>query len=831
MKVSLSWLKELVSTDFNVEQIAESLSIAGFEVEDITDLAQGFEHIVIGRIEEISKHPNANKLKVCKVLVAGEQILQIVCGASNVREGIHVLVAREGAFLPKLGIKIKSSELRGIQSEGMICSLDELGLQSKCDGIAIIEEILSETPLLTDDPSKLLGLNDVVLDFAITANRPDGMSMLGIARELSAITGSSLQCPHIKDQGELKLFKPDVIDQRIISSNEIYTINYIEGVNGRLSSPSWLKDRLKNAGINSINAVIDITNYVMVEYGQPLHAFDADLLNKLLGRKAISSDFGIRMAKNNEEFLTLDGNKHLLSDKSPVITCGGIPIAIAGISGGLNSGVNLNTKNIWLEAAVFTSPSIRISSRDIGIRTESSSRYEKGISPLLTIEASNRAIDLLDKVFKCKLCSRWTTNEFTSKIKSIKLRRNRLQELLGLIKDKPQSKSNSDSNDQSLLIYNSKRKLHDHEITDSLKLLGCIVSTNEDGWDVKVPPNRCFDLTREIDLVEEVARLVGYDKFDVNLPEPLLPGGLTANQKVLRLISNSLSNLGFYEVVTYSLVGAKKNETLIPILNPLLAETSHLRLNLWEEHLLISKRNIHAGRDSCWIYEIAKIYIEEDSMIVEKDILSGLLTGDQTLEKWSSGGKQKELGYYKARGKLSQLLEGLKLSITDIPLINDDRLHPGRASTLILEGRNLGCFGQIHPKLSKKLSLNSNTFIFDIDLKKLLQAATRKNKLNVSFKEYPTVPYMQRDIACIVSKDCVSSKITKHIQKLGSPLLENAELIDRFESDIIGEGKVSLAFRLTYRDKKDTLKEKDINPLHTKIQNALTDMFDAEIRK
>ncbi|ABX08824.1 phenylalanine--tRNA ligase subunit beta [Prochlorococcus marinus] len=833
MKASLSWLKELVDTSMDVAEIAEKLSISGFEVEEEIDLGLKVKGIVVGKVEEVLPHPNADKLKICRVDIGTKKSLQIVCGARNVRDGVHVLVATEGAYLQPINLKIKKSELRGVLSEGMICSLGEIGLESDTDGIEILEDSLLKIPEIGSSPRGILGMDDTILDLAITANRPDGMSMVGLARELSAITDSKLNLPKIKSLVEFKIFEPKDLSEEAISSKEIYSLSYLEGVDGKKKSPLWLKNRLEKAGIRSINAIVDITNYIMLEQGQPLHAFDADKLNILTDKEVTQNDFGVRRAKAKETLLALDNNEYELNHESHVITCCDKAIAVAGIIGGKSSSVNEHTKNIWLEGAVFTSTSIRRSSRKIGIRTDSSSRYEKGISAQITLKAVNRAVELYNDCFKCRVSDGFISKNLTPNNYEIKLRRDRIHNILGALKVTSSNKSgNKRTSIQDPPDNNyTKRNLTDNEIENSLKKVGCEIKCIEEGWKVSVLANRSNDLQREIDLIEEIARLIGYDKFDANLPDPIKPGYLRPKQSLERTIRNCLINNGLQEIVSFSLVPKDEtNEQMVAISNPLLTETSHLRTNLWEEHLKVCKRNIDSGKQACWVFEIGNVYTVEKKEIYQKSILSGAITGYRSMELWTNEGKQRDMDYYTARGKITQLTDRLKINVEDRPLRNDERLHPGRSAELILEGKRFGVFGQINPELANKLNINRSTFLFEVSMDAMLEAAARRNKWLRSFKEFATVPHMQRDMAVIVSKEYLAGDIIKKIMKTGTPLLESVELIDRYEGGNIDSGEVSLAFRLTYRKKKETLKETEINPVHDRILKELVQSFKVKPR-
>ncbi len=823
MKVSVSWLKDLVEFKNDIDELAEKLSMTGFEVESLEDLSEQAKNVVIGFVDEIKPHPNADKLKVCSVDVGLPKKLSIVCGAPNVKAGYHVLVAKVGAYLSSKSLNIKLSSLRGVESEGMICSLNELGIETSNEGIEILEENETTIPPIGSNAVDYLGLNDTVIELAITANRPDGMSMVGIAREISIITNSKLTLPTLNFNNDFEKFEPNIIDKETIGIDCIYSLTFIDNIDNTGKTNKSIFNKLSSLSQNCINPVVDITNYLMLEQGQPLHAFDADLLDNIIGRKVMPNDFGIRNGKSGETFVALDKKEYKLNENIKVITCDDFPIAIAGVIGGNNSSVSSKTKRIWLEAAVFTPTSIRNSSREIGLRTDASSRYEKGISANMTIAVSKRASELISLELGGNIKSSYVNNKFIKRDIRVNLRMKKINSILGKLSLKDNSKIHISSN--------TLRHLNKDDVEPLLKKLGCLLTSNSDGWNIEIPPYRSSDLIREIDLIEEIARLIGYDNFDSNMPNPLEPGVLTPANLVERRLRNSFINNGFQEVVSSSLVGPDNtDESPVIIKNPLLSETSRLRTNVWDEHLKILQRNVSFGSEACWIFEIAKIYKKDNESFVETNLLAGSLTGNKRVSKWGKASKQIALDYFEARGKLKQSLEVIGIETVDKQLTDKDFMHPGRTSELFVEGKSIGYFGQIHPILSEKYDLINETYLFNLDFDSLIKAATRKTNWTRIYKDYPTVPYMERDIALIHSKKYSSLEIINLIKKSGRPLLEKVELIDRYEGSSIPEDSVSQAFRIKYRDPKKTLVEEDINPIHEKIRKALKEKIKAELR-
>ena len=811
MRVSLQWLRELVSGPegaFAPDALAERLSMAGFEVESIDDLAAQAAGVVVGFVAERAPHPNADKLSVCSVEVGAAQPLQIVCGAANVRAGIHVPVALVGATLPAVNLTIKPAELRGVPSSGMICSLTELGL-GESEGIAILDDLLASVPAVGSPVGPSLGLDDQVLELAITANRPDGLSMRGIAREVAALVGGTTQfsdAPSALGAAALAIQDPD---QAAMEAGGLFTMTELEGV--RVGpSPRWLQQRLERAGIRPINNVVDITNVVMLEHGQPLHAFDADQLAKATQGQLQPPALGLRQAKAQEPFTSLDGEQRQLSADALVVTYGDQPIALAGVIGGLAEAVTGDTQRIWLEAAVFAPQAVRQSARSLGLRTEASSRFEKGLPTETTLTASDQAVALLQELCGAKPVSRWVHGRAQAAAQPLVLRRDALHNLLGPV-----------------LIDGELADLDDGRIEQTLQALGCSLQSDDDGWLVVVPPSRSMDLLREVDLIEEVARLVGYDSFACHLPDPLEPGGLEPAQQVERRLRRALCNAGLQEVCSMSLVSAAEGR--LPLANPLLADYGHLRDDLHSELLAAARRNLQSGQAGFWCFEIGQVF-QVNAGPENRQLLSGVLAGERRSERWTTSGKPKAPTYFEARGVLAGALNGLAIPIEDRVLAGHSLLHPGRAAELVVEGRAAGWFGQLHPEHAEALDLPEATFVFELDLQALLTSATRKNRLQPSFRPFATVPASERDLAVVVPNAAKASELLQVMRKAGKPLLEHVELIDRYEGEQVGEGLCSQAFRLRYRHPDRTLTDEEVDGSHGAIRSALEKQLGAQLR-
>lgn len=803
MRVSLQWLQELVAAapeSFEVETLAERLSIAGFEVDAIEDLAARAAGVVVGCVRTREPHPNADNLSVCQVDVGAAALLQIVCGASNVRAGIHVPVALVGATLPAVNLTIKPAELRGVASSGMICSLTELGLPSALEGIAILEDLLESVPALGSPVGPLLGLDDQVLELAITANRPDGLSMGGIAREVAAIVGGRTTLPTSPEAIAASELAADPASRALMEQGGIFSLTELQHVTVA-ASPTWLQRRLEKAGVRPINNVVDVTNLVMLETGQPLHAFDRDRLAVRHGGRAEADAIGLRHGREGERLATLDGEERLLDAESLVVTYADQPIALAGVMGGAEEAVADTTSAIWLEAAVFPAMAVRRSARRGGLRTEASSRFEKGLPAEATLAASDRAVALLQELCGAEPVGRWVLRRPERPTPPLRLRRDALHNLLGPV-----------------LVEGEPEDLSDGRIVSTLAAIGCTLEEQDDGWLVRVPACRALDLQRDVDLIEEVARLVGYDHFACHLPDPIEPGGLAPTQLAERRLRRGLVAVGLQEACSFSLVPAAEGR--LGLANPLLADYGHLRDDLLEDLLAAARRNLQSGADGFWAFEIGAVFSPADAG-ASRQLLAGVVCGERRAERWSSSGKPQAPGYFQARGLLQSALSSLAIPTDDRVLRDHPLLHPGRAAQIVVEGRPAGWFGQLHPQRCEELDLPLATYGFQLDLASLLNAATRPNRWRPPFTPFPTVPASERDLALVVPESTTAAALLAVIRKAGRPLLEQAELIDRYAGAQVENGQCSQAFRLRYRDPRRTLTDQDVERAHGAITAAL----------
>jgi phenylalanyl-tRNA synthetase beta chain len=637
--------------------------------------------------------------------------------------------------------------------------------------------------------------------------------MRGIAREVAALTGAPLTLPPDPPRLATSPLATDPASQTAIAAGGLFSVTALHGLRVE-PSPVWLRQRLERAGLRPINNVVDITNLVMLETGQPLHAFDADVLKGLAGAGGPAA-IGLRQGQAAEPFMGLDGTKHHLDSDALVVTCGGTPVALAGVMGGAHSAVHEGTTAIWLEAAVFSPQAVRRSARSVGLRTEASTRFEKGLPREVTLGAADRAVQLLQELCSARIEGRWVHQSPPEPRPALVLRRDALHQLLGPVVE--------DGEEQDL---------GDGRIARTLTALGCVLTPTEEGWSVVVPPSRAMDLQREVDLIEEVARLVGYDNFAAHLPDPIEPGGVDPVGRAERRLRQALRHAGLQETCALSLVPAAEpgESDRVALVNPLLADYSHLRDNLTDELLQAARRNLQSSQPGFWGFEIGTVFNGGAGTPVETRELAGVICAERRSELWSSSGKPTPPDYHRARGALQQALSSLAVPSEDRPLTSNPRLHPGRAAELVIEGRPAGWFGQLHPARAEALDLPEATYLFQLALQPILVAATRRQRWQPTFAPFPTVPASERDLALVVPRTVTAAALLAAIRKAGKPLLESAELLDRYQGEQVDAESVSQAFRLRYREARRTLTESEVEQAHAAIRTALERQFAARLR-
>ena len=824
MRISLNWLRELVDIRMTPEELADLLTMAGFEVEEIEDRRTWADGVVIGKVLQREQHPNADKLSVCQVDIGAGKPSTIVCGASNVRADIFVPVATLGTYLPKIDLKIKPRKLRDVPSEGMICSLAEVGLTKDSEGI----HIFPQTDLkVGSDARPYLGLDDVVLDLTSTANRADALSMIGIAREIAALTGTELRLPQVPEiptqQGtdlSIKTTEPQACP--------IYIGTIVDGVK-IAPSPDWLQRRLQSAGTRPINNVVDVTNYVLLEWGQPLHAFDRDRLQAVTQSKTVA--IGVRYAHTGETLKTLDGQDRSLQEQNLVITAGDVPVALAGVMGGETTEVHDGTANLMLEAAIFDTVAIRRSARAQGLRTESSARYERGVNSAELELACRRAIQLITELAGGTVGTQAVADHRpgqTAAARTIELRLERVNQVLGLIITNPEIAASGKTED---LTEDDIGELQAADVERILTALGCqLVPTEQEGvWSVTVPPYRYRDLEREIDLIEEVARLHGYNNFCDTLPSKTELGFLSDDFALTQKIHAAMRAVGLTEVIHYSLVKSGE-ENQVVLSNPLFVEYSALRTELIPALIDAFQYNLEQGNGALNAFEIGRVFWREEEGLNEADHIAGILGGDSWQGKWVRSGREQPMTWFEAKGILEGVFRNLGLAVEYQPDRRHALFHPGRTASLWINGNRLGTFGQLHPQVCQERGLPDQVYVFELNLDTMLDGMTQEPNLVPLFQPYSSYPASDRDIAFFAPTQFSVADIERSIRKAGGTLLDSVDLFDEYRGENVPQGKRSLAFRLVYRAADRTLTDADIEPVHQKVREALEEKFQAELR-
>lgn len=814
MQVSLNWLNEFVDlSNVDEKQIAHELTMSGLEVESIEHIKPQFKNIITAKILKIDQHPNADKLHLVTV-DTGLDKKTVVCGAQNIEEGQIIPYASVGSEVlnRKTGemFTLTPAEIRGVQSQGMLCSSDELGLTERNyqseDGILILNRFINNIELGTA-LEDILGLEeDIVLDVAPTANRGDQMSVIGIARELCAIFDKELKFSPLTSTTDLSTgeFKVKIKDKDVC---KYYSLGVLKGVNIK-PAPGWMQKRLISSGIRSISNVVDITNYVLLEYGIPLHAFD---LNKLDGYLCV------RRAKEGEKIVTLDGVERNLNNDSVLIATQKEGVCLAGVFGGENSEIDDNTTSIALEAAYFIPSSNRKSSRSVGYRSDACARFERGVDIEAVKPALMRAMQLLSELADAKIVGVVEDGENELEKPEITLRFSQVKKVLGCE------------------IENSK-------CLSILEKLGFnILGKNENAAKIEVPSFRAGDVTREIDLIEEIARINGYDKIAPTLPSKNQAPVISNEEKALKKINSTLLASGLNEIITTSLIGTPllKQFSLsydyskaVKVENPQSDEHTMLRQTLIANVLNCMKHNYDNGQKSFWAYEIGKVYSKnapadnKNSGVDEIKMLSGIITGEIENSKWNGNIKT---DFYTLKGIFENLFNELGISsrIQFKPCEGVDTLHPYKSAKIVMLGKNLlelGYIGQLHPILKDKLKLNQDAFLFELNLDEIIKAI---NPTTVRYKKLPQFPEVQRDLAFVVPDEVSFDELQKVIKKaVPSNLFKGCEVFDVYKGENIKEGFKSIAFRIKIQDEQATLTDEIVDTQMKSVRDNLQKTFE-----
>ena len=802
MLVSLRWLQDYIDINEDPGVIAEKLTMAGLEVEAINDVSPGFSRVIVATITDIHPHPNADKLSLCDVR-AGEESYSVVCGATNIQAGQRVPLAQVGAVIPG-GYIIKRSKLRGIESEGMLCSEDELGIGDDASGIMILPDTLREG----DDLAAALDLKDTVFDISITPNRSDCLSIIGIAREIAAITGQKVRYPSL-DVDETEESVHDVTSVDIVDSDLCprYTARIIKNVSIK-PAPAWMRIRLEAVGLRAINNVVDITNFVMMEMGQPLHAFDYRHLEE--GRIVV------RGATEGEKFVSLDGKPRILG-KDTLMICDGVkPVAVAGIMGGLNSEVADDTETVLLESAYFNPASIRRSARALAMPTDASFRFERGVDPEGVVRAQNRAAQLIAHCGGGSIC-RGYVDTYPKKlvpVDDIPLKTQTVNEVLGT-------------------------DMTPDAVSSILERLEMAVTEEADGAFLVTPPSFRVDIAREIDLVEEVARLSGYDTIPLSLPS--LSGNLDVESKkrrIIRDLRNALTGSGYTEAINYSFTTPESAHVLgfgnddaerrfTAIQNPLGEEQSVMRTTLAYGLLAAMKKNYNVGNRNLKMFEIGRTFFRTEGaeLPTEREKLGMVLTGLRYDDSWHAPDVYGD--FYDLKGALENILSAV--NARDISFETADTapyLNSGRSGAVMAGDRNIGVIGEVHPDVMETMELKQAAYICELDLQELIEYAID----GVSYTEVTRFPSISRDVAYLVPHTVHCGDIETIIRAHGGDFLENVQVFDVYSGKGIPDGMKSMAFRLTYRSRERTLTDDDIVSEHDRIVTAVVKGAGAKVR-
>ncbi|WP_100641704.1 phenylalanine--tRNA ligase subunit beta [Alteromonas facilis] len=795
MKFSEKWLREYVNPALDSNALSEQLSMAGLEVDGVDPVAGEFSGVVVGEVVECGQHPDADKLRVTKVNVGDEELLDIVCGAPNCRQGLKVAVAKVGAVLPG-NFKIKKAKLRGQPSLGMLCSFSELGMGEDHSGII---ELPTDAPIGVDI-IEYLSLDDNIIEVDLTPNRADCLGMRGIAREVGVLNNLDVNplsfeaaASTIDDTREIELHSPDACPR--------YLGRVIKGITLDVKTPLWMVEKLRRSGVRSIDPVVDITNYVLLELGHPMHAFDLN---------AIDEKIIVRHAKADEQLTLLDESTVTLKDNTLVIADATKPLAMAGIFGGLHSGVTNKTVDIFLESAFFAPDAIIGKARQYGLHTDASHRYERGVDPQLQRTAMERATQLLLDIVggEAGPIVEAVSEQHIPQMASVTLRRERLDRVLG-------------------------HHISDDTVTEILTRLGLSVQFASGEWTAEAPSYR-FDIAIEEDLIEEVARVYGYNSIPNNAPNGTLA---MLPSREAKLSSSALKNVllqrGYSEAITYSFVDPKHQQALFPnqeglvLPHPISSEMSVMRVSLWTGLLQAVSYNQNRQQSRVRLFETGLRFIPDangENGLRQESMIAGVIAGHQLATHWEV--KEQHVDFFDIKGDVEALLDisGLNQKVT-IVAAQHSALHPGQSAEIQLDGKVIGWVGAIHPQFEKALGLNGRTFAFELFIDAISQ---RDIPLAKPISKFPA---NRRDIAIVVDESVNFGDIRGYVEKIGVNQLVDLNLFDVYRGKGIEPGKKSLALSLTLQDTSKTLEEAEIQQAVESVVAGLESEFRAALRE
>ncbi|ODN42645.1 phenylalanine--tRNA ligase subunit beta [Piscirickettsia litoralis] len=794
MQLSEKWLRTWANPEVSTQTLCDQLSMAGLEVDGIEPVAAEFSKVIVAEITHCEQHPDADRLRVCQVNT-GNETVQIVCGGPNARQGIKVALAQIGAILPPIDgkvFKIKKSKLRGVDSYGMLCAASELGLDFDDEPGHIIE-FAADAPVGTDI-REYLDLDDVSIDVDLTPNRGDCLSVAGVAREVSVLNRTPLTPIHVEliapihdETVEIELKAPEAAPRCIG--------RVLKNVDINAKSPLWMIERLRRSGIRSISLPVDVTNYVMLELGQPTHAFD-------LG--TVKGGIQIRMATEGEEITLLNGSKITLNSDVLVIADDHEPLDIAGIMGGEHSGVSDDTQHLFLTSSFFKPEAIAGRARRYGLHTDASHRFERGVDPGLTRLAIERVTQLIidSAGGEPGPCIEAEMSEHLPKVAKIKLRQPRIEKILGV-------------------------SIADEEVEDILTHLGMSVERIEDGWHVGAPSFR-FDMEREEDLIEEIVRIHGYDEIPLHTPErPAEVPAFSEYQLTVQQFSQTLVDRGYSEAMNYSFLDEKlqtlvcPNDEFVRLANPLSEELAIMRTSLLPGLLKSLLHNQKRQQERVRLFEVGTCFRLVEGKKRERQRIAGVIFGSASSQHWSG---QTAADFYDLKGDLEALLALTKSEIS-FKAAEHSALHPGQCAQVKVNGKCAGVIGALHPHLAQKLNVKGKAFLFELDLQAISAAKLPQAQ---ALSRYPSI---KRDLALLVDEAINAADLIAAVTEVVPEQLQDARIFDVYQGEGIEKGQKSIALSLILQDLSRTLTEEDVAALIEKVKNKLMTTFGAVLRE
>ncbi|MGD8912680.1 MAG: phenylalanine--tRNA ligase subunit beta [Candidatus Thiodiazotropha sp.] len=791
MKFSEAWLREWVDPSVTTQELADQLSMAGLEVDSVESVAADFNGVVVGEVLSREQHPDADKLSVCSVNLGEGDALQIVCGARNVAAGMRVPVATVGALLPG-DFKIKKAKLRGVESFGMICSASELGLAETSEGIMPLP---ADAPI-GEDFRSYLQLEDMAIDVDLTPDRGDCLGMVGIAREVGVINRCQVTPPAMQAV-TATIDNKVAVDLEADAACPRYLCRVVRDVDVNAATPLWMQERLRRSGIRSLGPVVDVTNYVLLELGQPMHGFDLERINEKIR---------VRMAHQGEKLVLIGGQEVELDEQTLVIADAEQPVALAGIMGGDASAVSDTTRHILLESAFFTPIAISGKARSYGLHTDSSHRFERGVDPQLQAKAMERATELLIQIAGGQPgpVVEVANEEKVEPRPFIELRAERVNKVLGV-------------------------EIEADEVSDILSRLEMEIDRTQEGWRVKAPSCR-FDITIEEDLIEEIGRIYGYARIPAHRglsamvmhdrPET----GFDLNRAKLLLVGRD-----YQEVITYSFVSPEIEALVDPqksgirLANPISADMSVMRTSTWPGLLQTARYNQSRQQQRVRIFESGLCFYKQDGEIKQERVIGGLVSGDAIPEQWESVNRRADFYDVKADVETLLSLTGLQDGVSFAPA-EHAALHPGQCAEIAISGETIGLIGMLHPEIEKQLDLNGPTFVFEIKLDELAQGRLP------AFESLSKYPSIRRDIAIVVDKTITYEAIRNLIRDVSGKIVTDIILFDVYTGENIDSGRKSLALGLILQEKSHTLTDKEVDQVVTEVVTRLGVDLGANLR-